>query len=160
VKSTAALSHVDVQALNLMAALNMRVHEAFALVIHCMATMDGVVVCVNASTEAVLCEATHVLLVYLVPLREGLLDVLDEHAADGLQSILDVLVKFPGRLGNRLLNQALHHRFHLAGIAVSHSLDEVMCSGGGARSHQRRQEQWNKLHVASKRKTDKSPMEF
>jgi hypothetical protein len=98
VKSTAALSHVDVQALNLMAALNMRVHEAFALVIHCMATMDGVVVCVNTSTEAVLCEATHVLLVYLVPLLEGLLDVLDEHAADGLQSILDVLVKFPGRL--------------------------------------------------------------
>jgi hypothetical protein len=98
VKSTAALSHVDVQALNLMAALNMRVHEAFALVIHRMATMDGVVVCVNTSTEAVLCEATHVLLVYLVPLLEGLLDVLDEHAADGLQSILDVLVKFPGRL--------------------------------------------------------------
>jgi hypothetical protein len=79
VESTTTLGHVDVQSLHFMTAGHMPMHEAFTLVAHSMATFQGRLVAGNAITEAIPCEAVHVLLVLLVLILEGLLDVEDKH---------------------------------------------------------------------------------
>jgi hypothetical protein len=147
VESTATLGHVDVQTLHLFAALNMPMMEFLALVIHIMATTNGLCVLVNASTKAILCEAIHVLLILLVCLFESLLDVCDEHGADGLQSVLDVLVKLPARFRNGFLDQTLDKGLHLRGIAMSHSGKEAVRSRRRIQSDHRGQEQRCELHV-------------
>jgi hypothetical protein len=98
VESTTTLGHVDVQPLHFMAAINMPMPKALALVVHGMATFQSRLVVGNTSTKAIPCEAVHVLLVLLVLILEGLLDVEDKHGTNGLQGVFNVLVELPTRL--------------------------------------------------------------
>jgi hypothetical protein len=98
VESTTTLGHVDVQPLHFMAARDMPMPQAFALVGHSMAFFQSRLVTGNTITEAIPCEAIHVLLVLLVRILEGLLDVEDKHGTNGLQGVFDVLVELPTRL--------------------------------------------------------------
>jgi len=98
VESTTALGHVDVQSLHFMAASNMPMPQALALVVHAMALFQSLLVGGNTVTKAIPCEAIHVLLVLLVLILEGLLDVEDKHGANGLQGVFNVLVELPTRL--------------------------------------------------------------
>jgi len=69
-----------------------------ALVLHGMAVRDGLLVIRVALAKARLSEAIKVLLIMFVRILEGMLDALDKHVADSMKSLLDVIIKFPGRL--------------------------------------------------------------
>jgi hypothetical protein len=126
VESTALLCHVNVQLLHFHTALHMSVRVAMALLVHAFATVCGFGVLRHASTKAILCEAIHVLLVFLVLVLESLLDVQDKHGADGLQSVLDVLVKLPARFRDGFLSQTLDKGLHLRGISVTNSCQKIV----------------------------------
>jgi hypothetical protein len=118
-----------------------------ALLFHVVAVAGRVAVLIVALAKALLDKAIEVLLIMFVRIVEGSLNALHEHVTDGMQCLLDVIIKLPGRLRNGLLSKVLDESFHLGDIAMAHGSQEILCCRGSLQCCRRGQDQRSELHV-------------
>jgi hypothetical protein len=129
VKLSTLLRHVFVSAVHNFTALSVLFAKIDALLSNLFAALDISIEARVASSKAFLREAIEVLLIVLVLVHERRLNALHKHVFDGLQSSLDVVIKFPPRFADRLISNLLHEGLHCGDIAVPHGIHEIHCFG-------------------------------